>query len=141
MLPGSSFSCVLDIRDNRSLQSLRDIMPSRLMMLENPVATSVVLFICDFLAALLRDSQPDAALYDFVDRAISHITSTSRSIANSPIAFLISLMQFMASHPTPHRGVRAIASTSPPDFSALPRRSMLSGSTRHRPLCSSPSPE
>lgn len=99
MLPGSSFSCVLDIRDNRSLQSLRDIMPSRLMMLENPVATSVVLFICDFLAALLRDSQPDAALYDFVDRAISHITSTSRSITNSPIAFLISLMQFMGIAP------------------------------------------
>lgn len=99
MLPGSSFSCLLDIRENRSLQSLRDILPTRTMMLDNPVASSIVLFICDFLATILRDSQPDANLYDFVDTTIDHITTSSRSIANAPIAFLISLAGFMGISP------------------------------------------
>lgn len=99
MLPGSSFSCVIDIRENRSLQSVRDIMPARIVMLENPMATSVVLFICDFLATILRDSQPDAVLFDFVDDAVSRITSSRRSIANAPLAFLFALQQFMGVAP------------------------------------------
>lgn len=99
MLPGSSFSCIADIRENRSLQSLRDILPTRIMMLDNPVASSIILFVCDFLATILRDSQPDAALYDFVDATISHITTSSRSIANAPISFLISLSTFMGIAP------------------------------------------
>lgn len=99
MQPGSSFSCLIDIRENRSLQSVRDLMPARIMMLENPMATSIVLFICDFLSTILRDSQPDALLYDFVDDAIASITSSTRSIANAPIAFLFSLQQFMGIAP------------------------------------------
>jgi len=99
MLPGSSFSCILDIRENRSLQSLRDILPTRTMILDNPVATSIVLFICDFLATILRDSQPDSSLYDFVDATISRVTTSTRSIANAPIAFLISLSGFMGISP------------------------------------------
>lgn len=99
MLPGSSFSCVLDIRENRSLQSVRDVMPARVMMLDNPVAGSVILFICDFLSTILRDSQPDATLYDFVDGFIAHVTASDRSIANAPIAFLLDLQQFMGIAP------------------------------------------
>lgn len=99
MLPGSSFSCIVDIRDNRSLQSVRDVMPARVMLLDNPVAGSIILFICDFLATVLRDSQPDALLYDFVDDAVSFISSSRRSIANAPLAFLFGLQQFMGIAP------------------------------------------
>ncbi|MBD5235704.1 MAG: hypothetical protein HDS61_04710 [Barnesiella sp.] len=99
MLPGSSFSCIIDIRENRSLQSVREVMPARVMMLDNPVATSIILFACDFLATLLRDSQPDALLYDYVDRFVARVTTTTRSVANAPIAFLLSLQQFMGIAP------------------------------------------
>lgn len=99
MQPGASFSCIIDIRENRSLQSVRDVMPSRILMLDNPIATSIILFVCDFLTTVLRESQPDANLYDFVDEFIAHITSPAQSIANAPIAFLFSLQQFMGIAP------------------------------------------
>lgn len=99
MMPGASFSCIIDIRENRSLQSVRDVMPSRLMLLNDPISTSIILFICDFLTNVLRESQPDSALYDYVDNFISHITNSSHSIANAPIAFLFSLQQFMGIAP------------------------------------------
>lgn len=99
MLPGASISCILDIRENRSLQSLRDVMPQRSMMLSDPVASTIVLFICDFLATILRDSQPDTILYDYVDYAIDTISRSRHSIANAPIAFLLSLQQFMGIAP------------------------------------------
>lgn len=99
MLPGSSFSCIIDMRENRSLQSVREIMPLRVMMLDNPVATSIILFACDFLATLLRDNQPDVLLYDYVDNFLAHVTASPHSIANAPVAFLISLQQFMGIAP------------------------------------------
>lgn len=99
MLPGSSFSCIIDMRENRALQSVRELMPGRVMMLDNPVATSIILFACDFLATLLRDNQPDELLFDYVDRFLTHVTTSRRSIANAPIAFLLSLQQFMGISP------------------------------------------
>lgn len=99
MLPGSSFSCILDIRENRSLQSLRDVMPRRVIASGDPVASTVVLFICDFLANILRDNQPDSNLFDFVDSAIGIVAARQRSIANAPIAFLFALQQFMGIAP------------------------------------------
>ena len=99
MLPGSAFVCILDIRENRSLQSLRDIMPVRIMHLDNPVVSAITLFACDFLATILRDSQPDPLLYDFVDEFFAHISSSPHSIANAPIAFLFLLQHFMGIAP------------------------------------------
>lgn len=99
MLPGASFSAIIDIRENRSLQSVRDIMPRRVMLLSDPVASSVILFICDFLATILRDNQPDAALFDYADMAVDAIVSSRRSIANAPLAFLFNLQHFMGIAP------------------------------------------
>lgn len=99
MLPGSSFSCLLDIRENRSLQSLRDVMPRRVVVSGDPVASTVILFICDFLTNILRDNQPDANLFDFVDSAINAIVAPQHSIANAPIAFLFALQQLMGIAP------------------------------------------
>lgn len=99
MLPGASFSCILDIRENRSLQSMRDLMPRRVMLVSDPVANAVILFICDFLSTILRDSQPDQALFEFADAAIDRILSSRHSIANAPITFLFNLQQFMGIAP------------------------------------------
>lgn len=99
MMPGAAFDCLIDMRDNRSLQSLRDVMPRRLVIGGDPMASAVIMFACDFLSALLREQQPDEFLFDFVDSALRHITSPGNHIANAPLAFLIGLQQFMGIAP------------------------------------------
>lgn len=99
LIPGTCFEAVVDVRDNRQLQTFRDPMPTRPMLLDNPAKGPVILFICDFLNALLRDNQPDALLFDYADKAIADITSSAGSIANWPICFLIELQSYMGIEP------------------------------------------
>lgn len=99
LMPGSGLDGVVDMRENRSLQTLSDSMPTRTMLLDNPVKTTLILFICDFLNTILRDCQPDETLFDFVDSILDEITRAAGSLANFPLCFLIELQRFMGIEP------------------------------------------
>lgn len=99
LMPGSGIDAIIDMRENRSLQTLADPMPTRTMLLDNPVKTTLILFVCDFLNTILRDCQPDETLFEFADSTIDEITRTSGSLANLPICFLIELQRFMGIEP------------------------------------------
>ncbi len=99
LMPGSRLDAVVDMRENRSLQTISDPMPTRTMLLDNPIKTTLILFVCDFLNTILRDCQPDETLFDFVDSTLDEITRASGSLANLPICFLIELQRFMGIEP------------------------------------------
>lgn len=99
LLPGSCFEASLDIRANRQLQTFSDAMPSRPMIIDNPVKSALLLFACDFLNTLLRENQPDTTLFDYVDYSMAHMMASRQSIANWPVCFLIGLQRHMGIEP------------------------------------------
>lgn len=99
MMPGSVFDCVADVRENRSLQTLRDVTVAGPMILDNPMKSTIILFMCDFLNALVRDSQPDTLLFDYVEQSIASVVEGRSSIANCAICFMVGLQRFMGIEP------------------------------------------
>lgn len=99
LMPGTCFEAVVDSRESRQLQTFSDAMPVRTMLFDNPAKGPVILFICDFLNALLRDNLPDALLFDYAEAVIAEISATARPIANWPICFLIGLQRYMGIEP------------------------------------------
>ncbi len=98
MMPGSEFECVIDFRENRSLHTMRDIAQCRSMLIDNPAKAPVVFFLCELIDSLLRDSQKDELLYDYINSAIDRILYCD-AIANVVPAFMIGLMTFMGVMP------------------------------------------
>lgn len=72
----------------------------------NPVKNSLLFFLTDFLNRLLRQSPPDAALWDFIYSSLETLDTlpTSR-IANFHIAFLTRLLPFLGISPSLDRDV------------------------------------
>lgn len=99
MMAGSSFDCVIDFRESRSVQTMRDLSPCRTMLIDNPAKVSIVLFLCDFINSLLRDCQRDRLLFDYIDGSIDNIVRAKGSVGNAPLCFLIGLQRFMGIEP------------------------------------------
>ena len=65
----------VDMRGNRDLQRLGAVMPVVLWhdLYFNPVKSSIVMFLSEFLNTFLRQSDADAAMWDFIVRSLSLI--------------------------------------------------------------------
>lgn len=99
MMPGGAFDCVVDSRESRTVQTFRDVSAVRPMLIDNSVKAAIVLFICDFLNSLMRDSQPDERLFDYVDMTLGAVVESTGPIANAPICFLMGLQPLMGIEP------------------------------------------
>lgn len=98
--PLSVVAADVDIRGNRELQRLGAVTPVCLWqdLYFNPVKVSIVMFLSEFLNAYLRQSDADAALWDFIVRSLEGIDLERGSVANRHLAFLIGLL--------PHAGIQ-----------------------------------
>jgi DNA repair protein RecO (recombination protein O) len=101
LMPGTRFDAIVDLRPTRSLQTLSEVAAVRPIVVDNPIKSTILLFVCDVMSALLRDSQPDPLLFDYVSSSIAMLldASSPATIANAPICFLIGLQHFMGIRP------------------------------------------
>lgn len=67
----------------------------------DPLKTSVIMFLSEFLNRLLHDAPPESRLWDFIvnSTALFDLTTDSRAIANFHIAFLVGMAQMMGIYP------------------------------------------
>lgn len=99
MMPMGRFSCVGDIRENRSLQTMRDVAVRGTSANGDPMKGLILFFIADFLNVTLREYQPDETLFRFIDYMTERLGSMSRGTANFHICFLIRLQRYFGIEP------------------------------------------
>ncbi|MDE6438855.1 MAG: DNA repair protein RecO C-terminal domain-containing protein [Muribaculaceae bacterium] len=98
--PMGMFDCVADMRPGREIISIRDVSARLLPAAVSPLKATVALFVADTLAALLRETQPDRNLFDFVELSARTLEQApAAAIANFHICFLMRLQHFMGVEP------------------------------------------
>lgn len=65
----------------------------------NPVKSAISLFISEFLNAYLRQSPPDAKLWDYIVWAVGQLDQASAGISNFHLAFLIDFLSYAGIRP------------------------------------------
>jgi len=71
-------------------------LPSLLM---NPVKTTICIFLAEVISKVLKDSQPDALLFDFLLQSIRILDLNEAHYANFSLSFLIRLSRFTGFYP------------------------------------------
>lgn len=100
--PLGVLECVADIVVGREICRMSE--PRPLVPLpglrSNPLKAAVAIFLTDLLAAALRESQPDAAMFDFIAASVARldITPTER-LANFHICFIMGLGRCLGIEP------------------------------------------
>lgn len=100
LLPLSVVESEVKIKGNRDMQILGAVAPHAVWrnLYFDPAKSSIVMFLADFLNSFLRQSSPDAALWDYIYASLLSLDSTMEMVANRHIAFLIGLL--------PHAGIQ-----------------------------------
>lgn len=101
LMPLSVISADINFNPTRELQFLNNFHRALLWrdLYFNPVKSTIAMFIAEFLNAYMRQSPPDAALWDFVVSAIDRLDHNRGSASNFHIAFLIEFMSFAGIRP------------------------------------------
>ena len=101
-MPMGVFECVADIRPGRDIFNIRDVkvrggMPVGTL---SPVKSAVALFVADFLASLLRESQQDRLLFAFLEDSVAALAEADGSaLANFHVCFMLRLQHFLGIEP------------------------------------------
>lgn len=95
-MPLSIIDCIADDRGGHDLFVLRDVSRSGgFDFSENPQRSVTALFIADFLNNVLKERQPDEALYNYIQEAIRRLGEIKgAALANFHIAFMLGLQPF-----------------------------------------------
>lgn len=115
LMPLGRFDCVADIRNGRDIHTFRDVRPVVLPPASDPLRASIAMFITDMLVGLLRETQEDAPLFNYVDNALRQLACVSRigsiksenclhplsggELSNFHLCFLIRLTRFLGIEP------------------------------------------
>ena len=89
---------------------------------------SIAMFLAEFLSKVLREEQPDAELFDFVDSSLRFLDVADTSFANFHIAFLLQLSYFLGIAPNMENAER-------PFFDMLEARFVLTKPLHDYLLC------
>lgn len=100
--PGGRFSCEADLRDVAGrIPPIRDVAPrGSAAATADPMQSIITLFLVDFLNTILRDSQPDPLLFDFVEGMLGRLeTLEGRALANFHLLFLVKISRYLGVEP------------------------------------------
>ena len=101
--PPGLLACVGDIRPGRDIYTvsqLRPIVPLA-QVRSNPVKGMVAMFLAEVMAAVMNESQPDSATFDYISlslRLLDDLTDDT-AIANFHLCFLYQLGRFLGIEP------------------------------------------
>ncbi len=101
-MPFSVFECVGHIRPGREIIKVSDVRPlgAGNPSASDPVKNIVAMFLGDFLYAVLRESQPDVHLTDFIFDAVEAFGNVrDTALANFHLYFLYRLSGFLGIAP------------------------------------------
>lgn len=93
----------VNFKSGRELQSLTSVAPLRVWrsIYFNPVKSSLVFFLTEFLGKFLRQSPPDPVLWDYIVSSLATLDALDdRRLANFHIAFLCGLLSPAGIRPT-----------------------------------------
>lgn len=100
--PLSVFECVADIRAGREIHTLRELnaAPFSLALVSSPAKSLTAIFLAEVLDNLLRKTEADAMLSQFIFASIEIFAGLpARAAANFHIIFLLRLMHFAGIEP------------------------------------------
>lgn len=99
--PLAAIEARVNFKPSRELQILGGISLYRIRrnIYFHPVKSSLVLFISELLASLLKVSEPEPHLYDFILKSTDFLDECKSGIANFHIAFLVNLLYFTGIRP------------------------------------------
>lgn len=103
LLPLSVVEAQVNLSATRELHIPASIVPINVWrtLYSNPMKSTVVMFLSEFLNRLLRDAPAEERLWDFIANSIAFFDATndSASIANFHISFLVGMTHMMGIQP------------------------------------------
>lgn len=101
--PLSIIEAQANISSSRDIHNLSSIIPMKVWrtLYYQPLKSTVVLFLSEFLTRLLREAPPEPRVWDFIANSISILDATENRIAaaNFHITFLVSMCYMMGIQP------------------------------------------
>lgn len=102
LMPLACVTADVRFRSDKSLQLLPAVSPVVVWrdLYFNPVKSSLVFFIAEFLAKILRQSPPDPNLWDYIRQTLTILDQADPTrIANFHIAFLVGMLDMLGIYP------------------------------------------
>ena len=103
LLPMAVLEADVNIRAGKELYTLRQVAPVRLWhaIYSNPVKSSLIFFITEFCARMLRQYPADEHMWEFVIKSLECLEKASvQKSANFHLAFLIRMMSIVGIAPS-----------------------------------------
>lgn len=93
----------LNKRDLHRIKECRMCFPQS-EIYENPVKNILALFVSEFLYKVVKETEPDASLFEFLYTSIHILENTDEGIANFHIVFLLRLLTYLGIYPNTTSG-------------------------------------
>ncbi|MDH8700924.1 DNA repair protein RecO (recombination protein O) [Dysgonomonadaceae bacterium PH5-43] len=96
---------VLDLevehKNNREIQRLKEakVHISFSFMLDNPIKSSICIFLAEFINKVVKESHSNKLLFDYVVQSLQVLDLLEKDYANFHLVFLIRLSQFLGFYP------------------------------------------
>lgn len=90
--------------DHQNLREIQRIKEAKnhlnlLGLLQDPVKTSICIFLTEFLSKILREMHPNKALFAYLTQSIEILGATRDQYANFHLSFMMNLTRFMGFYP------------------------------------------
>lgn len=96
---------ILDLEaDHQNLREIQRIKEAKahlisLDLLQDPVKSSIGIFLAEFLSRILREAHPNPSLFNYLADSIRVLDMSRESYANFHLSFIINLTRFMGFNP------------------------------------------
>lgn len=99
--PLSLITISVNFRGSKGLQSIRDVAPfySYKSVIFDPIKNIISFFISDVLINVLKESEKNEILFDFIVSSLKIFDITDKGVANFHIVFFIKLTRFLGVYP------------------------------------------
>ncbi|MCM1504206.1 MAG: DNA repair protein RecO [Muribaculum sp.] len=100
-MPLSLINCIVDLRNDRDIPSIREIRVTRQLsgLHADPAKMAMGMFLSEILGIVLSEGDRDDILYTFLAESIAELSDIRRGAANFHLAFLYRLGYFLGIQP------------------------------------------
>ncbi|MDR0864559.1 MAG: recombination protein O N-terminal domain-containing protein [Candidatus Symbiothrix sp.] len=88
----------LNLRNIQRIKEAKVHIPL-ISLLNNPVKSTISIFLVEFIGKVVRDAQPDKLLFDYIFRSVQVLELYDKNYANFHLVFMIRLSQFLGFYP------------------------------------------
>ncbi len=100
-MPLSLVNCIVDLRNDRDIPSVREIRVTRQLagLHADPAKMAMGMFLAEILGIVLSEGDSDENLYNFLSESITSLSDIKQGTANFHLAFLYRLGYFLGIQP------------------------------------------